>query len=120
LREQAIRADIPETELDGRRSPRQIVFIVVALTLFGGLLLAVGCWWLSPLGALVLTAYTLSVATNIWLLVLIARECAPDAFVLALVFPFYTWFFAIQRWDIARWPFLCHLAGFAIWLGLII
>jgi hypothetical protein len=48
---------------------------------------------------------------QIWLLVLIVRECQPDAIICAVVIPFFTWYFAYQRWDIAKWAFFCNVGG---------
>jgi hypothetical protein len=56
-------------------------------------------------------AFLVAQIGQVWLLVLIVRECPPDAIFLALLIPFFTWYFAYQRWDIAKWPFLLNLAG---------
>jgi hypothetical protein len=50
-------------------------------------------------------------ASQIWLLALVMRECSPGAILLALLIPFFTWYFAYQRWDVAKWPFLINAGG---------
>src|SRR5262249_46461701 len=59
--------------------------------------------------------------------VLVARECPPRVFLILLFlgiipFIFFCWYFGYQRWDIAKWPPLCNLAGgillaVVIWLA---
>ena len=47
-------------------------------------------------------------------LVLVLRECDRSAIILALVIPLFTWYFAYQRWDVAKWPFLINVAGLLV------
>jgi hypothetical protein len=51
------------------------------------------------------------VTGQVWLLILIVRECNPDAFFYALMIPFFTWYFTYQRWDMAKRPFIIHVGG---------
>jgi hypothetical protein len=62
-------------------------------------------------GGLAAFGYVIGLVGQIWLLIQIARFCAPDALGLALLVPFFTWYYGIQRWDIAKWPLLCSVGG---------
>lgn len=62
-------------------------------------------------GGLVVVGYWLAQVGQICLLVLIVRECQPDAIACAFLIPFFTWYFACQRWDIAKWAFFCNVGG---------
>jgi hypothetical protein len=58
--------------------------------------------------------YLVALTGHFWLLGLIIRECHPNAILMALVIPFFTCYFAIQRWDVARWPLIIYLIGLGI------
>jgi hypothetical protein len=91
----------------------QVALLVIGVLVFGGLLV-VGCVVSFAEGGLAGVGYLIGLLGQIWLLVLMVRECHPDAIVLALLIPFFTWYFAWQRWDIAKWALACNLGG--IWL----
>jgi hypothetical protein len=90
--------------------------LVVGALVFGALLVA-GSLWSFQVGELAFFGYLVAMAGEMWLLVLLIRECRPDALVLALLIPFFLWYFAWQRWDIARWPFLVSVLGLVVTLG---
>jgi hypothetical protein len=50
---------------------------------------------------------------------LIVWKCHPEAVVWCLLMPFFTWYFAFQRWGIAKWAFLCNLGGLLIFLAVL-
>ena len=62
------------------------------------------------------TGYKLALAGQIWLVYLIIRECHPEAIVWSLLIPCFTWSFAFQRWDIAKWAFICYLGGVTLFV----
>jgi len=55
--------------------------------------------------------YLLALVGQVWLLILIARECPPQAIIYGLLIPCFTWYFAGRRWDVARRPLLCAVMG---------
>jgi hypothetical protein len=79
-----------------------------------GTLVIVGSVWSFAVGGVAGFGYLLAMAGQLWLLGLMMRECHPDAIVLAFVIPFFTWYFAWQRWDVAKWPFLFMMIGFLV------
>jgi hypothetical protein len=58
-----------------------------------------------------------ALAGRMWLLLLIISECHPEAVVWFLLVPFFTWYFAYERWDIAKWAFVCNLGGWVLFIG---
>lgn len=88
----------------------QVAMLVIGALVFGGLFL-VGCFVSFAVGGLTGGGYLIAQVGQIWLLVLIVRECRSDAIIFALVIPFFTWYFAFQRWDIANWAFACNVVG---------
>ena len=56
------------------------------------------------------------IGCQIWLILLIMRG-SPMLALIALVVPFFTWYFAIQNWDIAKLPFLGHITALVVLLG---
>jgi hypothetical protein len=110
--------DEDERKAAAGMTPGQVAVAVVGLMVFGGVLL-LGALWAFALGGLAGLGYLTAQCGQVWLLVLIAREGHPDALLYALLIPFFTWYFAFRRWDIALWPFLCQVAGlFLLLLGL--
>jgi hypothetical protein len=87
----------------------------VGAVVFGGLLV-IGSLWAFQYGGLAVCGYLLAVAGQLWLFTLMVRECSPNAVILALLIPFFLWYFALQRWDIAKWAFLLHLLGSVVYL----
>jgi hypothetical protein len=88
----------------------QGVVLAVAVVIFMGMFIAGAVVSLAT-GGLASFGYFLAGVGQIWLLVLIVRECQPSAVGYALLIPFFTWYFAHQRWDIAKWALCCNLAG---------
>jgi hypothetical protein len=76
----------------------------------------VGCLLSFRAGGIAGSAYLVAQVGQIWLLVLIIRECHSDAVFYALVIPFFTWYFALQRWDIAKWALVCNMGGILLML----
>ena len=97
-----------------RRSPTaQIVLWILGVLVVGSLLfcgIPVSFAW----GGFAGFGYLVALTGHLWLLGLVIRECPPDAILMALVIPFFTCYFAIQRWDIARWPLIIYLIGLGI------
>jgi hypothetical protein len=73
-------------------------------------------------GEVAAVGYLFAVVGLMWLLVLIVRVCHPSAIFWALAIPiFFSWYFAIQRWDVARWALLLNLLGILLYvLGIIL
>jgi hypothetical protein len=67
-------------------------------------------------GGLTGLGYLLAMGSQLWLFCLIINECEPQAILLALLIPFFLWFFALQRWDVAKWPFVFNVAGILLML----
>ena len=65
-------------------------------------------------GACVVSLFA-AIGCQIWLILLIMRG-NPVLALVALVVPFFTWYFAFQNWDIAKKPFLGTIAGLVLWL----
>lgn len=105
--------DEADASLRGGLSPAQIVFLVIGVLIFGGLFLA-GLVVSFAAGGISGVGYLIAQVGQVWLLVLIVRECHPEAIGLALVVPFFTWFFAYQRWEIAKWAFACNIGGIVL------
>ena len=57
----------------------------------------------------------LTIGCQIWLILQIMRG-SPILALVAVVVPFFAWYFAIQNWDIAKWP----VAGAALGLVLLL
>jgi len=74
-------------------------------------ILMIGLMVSFAVGGLMGAGWLLFQAGQIWLLFLIARVCRPDALFYALVIPFFTWYFAYQRLDIAKWPLFLSIGG---------
>ena len=111
LREHSLLQDEAPSPPRPRYSAGQFVLLVVGMIAFGsvfifGLSLSLAGGNLMGIGWL---AYQLA---QIWLIILIARECHPDAIFYALMIPFFTWYFGYQRWDIAKVPLLFSVGGF--------
>jgi hypothetical protein len=84
--------------------------VFVTLTIVEGLTVANG-GWLSVAG------YGIAMCGQLLLLFQIVRVCSPSAIVLALLLaPFFSWYYAFRRWDLAKWPFLCNVGGLVIML----
>ncbi len=58
-----------------------------------------------------------AIGCQIWLILLLMRGNPILGFV-ALIIPFFTWYFAIQNWDLAKWPFIIHVGSIIAWLTL--
>jgi hypothetical protein len=86
----------------------------VACVGFLGSFVVVGAFWSFEVGGLVGIGYVLSTLGQIWLLVLIVRECERNAIVLAFIIPCFTWYFAWERWDVAKRPFLLNILGIIV------
>jgi hypothetical protein len=116
-----LRQRYPETEeppdpSEGVRATARVVLIALGATVFGAIALIIGMMVVAAGGGLLVIGYGLYVFGRIWLLLQIVLVCAPSAIVLVFVVPFFDWYYAFQRWDIARWPFLCHLVGLVLML----
>ena len=110
LRRHAVPEPAPHEPRHPRVTAAQAALWTVGAIVFGTLF--VGCSaasfaasGLAGLGAV------FALVGQLWLLGLMIRECHPDTIFLALVIPFFTWYFAFQRWDVAKWPFLINVGG---------
>jgi hypothetical protein len=105
------------THVRGQFPPEAIIHLPVGVLVFGGLLVFGLVILLERGNEFALVGYLIAVASQIWLLLLMVRECDPRAFFYALRIPFLTWYFAYQRWDIAKWPLLCHVTGLSLFVA---
>jgi hypothetical protein len=104
-----------------RLSAAQLALLTIGGIVFGSLILLRFYEVTSRAGEVAGCGFFIAEIGEIWLLVLIVRECHPDAIFYALMIPFFTWYFAYQRWDIAKRAFACSLSGTLLfWLGLYI
>jgi len=99
-----------EAMVPGRSAVAQAVLWIVGSVVFGGILLG-GAILAFNAGGLPGAIYLVAMVGHVWLVLLVARECPPDAVFYALVIPFFVWYFAYQRWDIAKWPFILSAGG---------
>ncbi len=83
--------------------------------LFGSLVFGVGIWSFAA-GGLIGFGVLLAIAGHLWLLLLMVRECQAGAIILYRYIPFFIWYFAWQRWDVAKWPFLINVLGLGLTL----
>jgi hypothetical protein len=81
--------------------PREVKTAESAWRLFG--------WFYA--GGCAGVGYLLALVGQIWLLVLIARECPSQTIIYGLLIPIFTWYFAWRRWDVAGRPLLCTVTG---------
>jgi hypothetical protein len=95
--------------------PARRFLVLVGTVLFVALSASVCAWSFHAGGASGL-GYVLGWVGQTWLLYLVFRECQPDALVLALFVPFFTWYFAYQRRDIAKVPWTLSVVGLLIML----
>jgi hypothetical protein len=65
---------------------------------------------------LLMTGLTVFLVSQVWLVCLIVRECHPEALLWTLLIPFFPWYFAYQRWDIAKWGFAFSTGGLVMFL----
>lgn len=109
--------------------PRKLPAVSVAIGLVGaivfGALFLVACGVVVAVGSVTLAGFFVFAFGTFWLLILIFQECQSKSIVFDRLFSFtwisFVWQFAFRRWDIAKWAFFCHLAGFLlILLGLYI
>ena len=96
-------------------SPEMVVPFIMGIHLLATVFLGVAFVSLAS-ASVWATGYTLALAGQIWLVYLIIRECHPEAIVWTLLIPCFTWYFAFQRWDIAKWAFLCNLGGVTLFV----
>jgi hypothetical protein len=97
----------------GASSEGKGIVWVIGFVVFGSLLV-VGSLLFFQVGGLAAVGFLLAMAGQLWLLGLIVRECDRQALILALVIPFFAWYFALQRWDVAKWAFLLNALGLAL------
>jgi hypothetical protein len=98
----------------------RIAGLVLGISIFVSLVI-LGTFFSLGIGGLAGFGFFLAMVGRMWLLVLIVRNCPPNAIVMALYIPFFTWFFAWQRWDVATWPVLLYVLGCAVFvLGILI
>ncbi len=117
LRQHSIlHAEVPSIKGKGY-STGQIILVTIGVIVFGGISLFGLLISFEGGNGLTPVAYLVAQAGQLWLLVLIVRECKPDAIFYALVIPFFTWYFGFQRWDIAKVPLLLNVGGFLLFLS---
>ena len=97
-----------------RRGPAEKVALWVLGILVVGSLVLCGIPFSFALAGFAGFGYLVALTGHLWLLGLIIRECHPDAILMAYFIPFFTWYFAFQRWDVAKWPFIINLVGLVI------
>jgi hypothetical protein len=108
----------PQTEEPPDSSEREqaltrVVMFVLGACVFGSVALVFGLL-VADGGGLSVIGYGISMLGYLWLLFQIIRVCPPSALVWVLVVPYFHWYYAFQRWDIAKWPFLCNVGGLAL------
>jgi hypothetical protein len=99
-----------------KRSPVEIALLAAAAVLFFGLMAVYGATVFAAGGAAPFL-YFVSLVGHVWLLIQIARDCAPDAFALALLVPVVTWIYGFKRFEVAWLPLLLSVGG---WVGTLI
>jgi NfeD-like C-terminal, partner-binding len=102
----------PTTQTAPGGANRVGLWVVGGVTV--GILVIAGSLWSFAIGGVAGFGYLLAMAGQLWLLGLMIRECPPEAIVLAFLIPFFTWYFAWQRWDVANWPFLLSVMGVVV------
>jgi hypothetical protein len=107
--------DEPERVAPHRSIVAQAALWMIGSAVFGGFVVG-GSVLAFAAGGPAGFAYLLSMTGQVWLLALIIRESPPEAIFYALVVPFFTWYFAYERWEVAKWPFVLHAAGIVLTL----
>jgi hypothetical protein len=92
-----------------------VALVLLVTYAVGSIVLGPAMVWIAS-GGLGEVGFTIALTGHVWLIFLIVRECRPEAMVCLLI-PFFPWYFAYRRWDIAKWPFLGNMGGWAVWLG---
>jgi hypothetical protein len=111
----------PQTEEPPDHSERnqaiaRVVLIGLGAMVLGTIAAVVGIAVVAVGGGLPTIGYGIFLFGYIWLLLQIAQVCPPSALVMVVVVPFFHWYYAFQRWDIAKWPFLCNVGGLVLLL----
>jgi hypothetical protein len=61
-----------------------------------------------------ISGLVLAIAGQLCLILLILRG-SPLLALVALLVPCFAWYFALDNWDVARWPAVCHFGGILIY-----
>jgi len=117
LREMKSRyAAVPDVHLaEPEAHPAAPVVLGVFVCLLYGVPALVGALALLAAGLpLACLGFLVAAMGQICLVALIMRHCPPRAAAYTLIVPFFTTVFAIQRWDVAKWPFVIRTAGIVV------
>jgi hypothetical protein len=99
--------------------PELLTILLVGTYVLGSVFLGHTLLWVAS-GGLANFGYAVALGGQIWLLFLLVSECHPEAIIWSLLIPFYTWYFAFRRWDIAKWAFVCNVGGLVLLLAAMI
>jgi hypothetical protein len=103
----------PDDPSESIRAVARVVLFGLGACVFATIAVLFGTWAADG-GGLTVLGYGFAMIGYLWLLLQIGRVCAPSALVLVLLVPYFHWYYAFQRWDIAKWPFLCNVGGLAL------
>ena len=113
LRSQGVVKSEPEVVPSGRRAGIRRSLGIIDIAILVGVVVG-GSFLAFAFGHLMEFGLFLFVSGHIRIMVLIVRECPPGAAVYALVNPFFSWRFAVVRWDVSKWPLLISTGGFLL------
>ncbi|MCI0641958.1 MAG: hypothetical protein L0Y72_31165 [Gemmataceae bacterium] len=94
-------------------TPAQVALLAFGLMVFGSGFV-VSLLYFFYVGPIAGIGCLVAQAGQIWLLVLVIRECSSEAIFFAFVIPFFTWYFALKRWDVAKGALACNVGGIAL------
>jgi hypothetical protein len=104
-----------QAECDDDNSPELPALHNICLCVVGTLFLGIALTKMAYATFLV-AGSMFYLAGQVWLVYLIIKECHPEALLWTLLVPFFPWYFAFQRRDIAIYPFTCTASGLTLLL----
>jgi hypothetical protein len=112
----AMLAQLHDAVAYDRYPPQMLAILLAGIYVLGSIFLGDALLWVAS-GRFERIGYAVALGGQIWLMFLLVSECHPEAIVWSLLIPFYTWYFAYRRWDIAKWAFVCNVGGLLLILA---
>ena len=99
-----------------RSTTDQILLCLIVSVVFIGFFLF-GILSVLDTGKIAFFGYSLMLVSHFWLLLVMAKESGGKAVLMAIFVPFFSWVFAIIRWDASKWPAMLYVVGWVIFVG---
>ncbi|HJZ93133.1 MAG TPA: hypothetical protein VKE40_19810 [Gemmataceae bacterium] len=106
----------PEPVSANRSTTDRVAIWIMVSIVFVGLLL-LGILSLRSFGDMAAFGYLLVLVSHFWLLLVMIKQSGFKAVLLALFIPFFSWAFAVIRWDASKWPVVLYVVGWVIFIG---